>query len=127
MVICTYSVHITMVNFSPLFSIKIDSSSAQLAPFMLENTLSASSNHLFYFGYNIFLLKCFIVTSLHSDENVPWLYIHPSVYITMAKFSPVFQHEMELQKYSIRLMYVGEEMQFQIRPVICLKVQYFCS
>ena len=51
-----------------------------------------------------------MVTSSLSDENVPWLYVHPSVYITMAKFSHIFQHENELQKYSIRLMYVGEEM-----------------
>ena len=77
---------------------------------MLENTLSASSNHLFSFGYNVFLLKCFVVTPSHNDENVPLLYTHPPVYITMAKFSSVFQHENELQKYSIRLMYVGEEM-----------------
>ena len=40
MVICTYSVHITMANFSTMFTSKTDSGIAPLAHVMSEKTFS---------------------------------------------------------------------------------------
>ena len=81
MVICPYSAHITMANFSPIFSSKINRLTAQLARLMFWKIFSASSRHLFALKYKIFVQKM-----SHG-------YIYTRVYITMAKFSLIFEKE----------------------------------
>ena len=84
LLLCTYSVHITMRNISPIFQhkiypmvmytpvctynhgefcsmqyfgTKIDPSSARQAHFMLEKRCICNSGHLFAIKYNTFVLK----------------------------------------------------------------------
>ena len=112
--------------FSCISASKLIAQVLNLLPLCYRDHIKFQLHPFISFRYNIFSLNCYVVTSSHSDENVPWLYIHPSVYMTMAKFSPVFPDENSLKKCSIGLFYVQEEMQLQKRPVISFKVQYCC-
>ena len=67
MVICTYSVHITMANFSPIFSGQINRSTSQVAHLMFGKIFSAFCRYLFHLKYNILPRKCLVVTSSYSD------------------------------------------------------------
>ena len=68
MVICTYSVHITMANFSPAFRAKINRSTSQVAHFMFGKIFSACCRYLFHLKYNVLPRKCLVVTSSYSDD-----------------------------------------------------------
>ena len=41
--------------------------------------------------------------------TIPWLYIHPSVYITMTNFSAIFKHENWSLKFPIVSFYVKKD------------------
>ena len=68
MVICTYSVHITMANFFKYFRAKMNRSTSQVAHFMLGKIFSASCRYLLPLKYNILPRKCLVVTSWYSDH-----------------------------------------------------------
>ena len=78
---------------------------------MFEKIFSASCRYLFHLKYNILPRKCLVVTSSYSDHvtTVPWLYIHPFVYITMTNFSTIFKHENWSLKFPIVSFYVEKE------------------
>ena len=68
MVICTYSVHITIANFSPIFQAKMNGSTSQVAHLMLGKIFSACCRYLFPLKYNISPRKCLFVKSSYSDH-----------------------------------------------------------
>ena len=53
MVICTYSVHITMANFFKYFEAEINRSTSQVAHFMFGKIFSASCRYLLPLKCNI--------------------------------------------------------------------------
>ena len=53
MVICTYSVHITMANFSPQNRAKINRSTSQVVHFKFGKIFSRYCRYLFHFKCNI--------------------------------------------------------------------------
>ena len=68
MVICTYSVQITMANLSPINRAKINRSTSQVAHFMFGKIFTACCMYLFPLKYNILPRKCLVVTSSYSDH-----------------------------------------------------------
>ena len=68
MVICTYSVHITMANFLQYFKAKINRSTSQVAHFMFGKIFSACCRYLFHLKQNILPKKCLVVTSSYRDH-----------------------------------------------------------
>ena len=67
MVICTYSVHITMANFFKYFRAKINRSTSQVAHFMFGKIFSASCRYLLPLKCNVLPRKCLVVASSYSD------------------------------------------------------------
>ena len=68
MVICTYSVHITMANFLQFFKAKINRSTSQVAHFMFGKIFSACCRYLFHLKQNILPKKCLVVTLSYRDH-----------------------------------------------------------
>ena len=68
MVICTYSVHITMAKFFKFFTAKMNRTNSEEAHFMLGKIFSASCRYLLPLKYNILPRKCLVVTSSYSDH-----------------------------------------------------------
>ena len=68
MVICTYSVHITMANFSAIFQAKMNRSTSQVAHFMLGKIFSAGCRYLLPLKYNISPRECLVITWSYSDH-----------------------------------------------------------
>ena len=98
----SYSDHVARTGFSLKKSIslenlrtKIHSLTVPMLWHMLRTICNGSSCFLFPLKHHILPRICFVVTSSYSDHvtTVPWLYIHPSAYITMTNYSAIFKHE----------------------------------
>ena len=98
----SYSDHITTAGFSLRKSIffenlstKIHSLTGPMLCHMSRTVCNGSSCFLFSLKYHISCRKCFVGTWSYSDHvtTVQWLFIHPSVYITMTNFSAIFKNE----------------------------------
>ena len=68
MVICAYSVHITIANFSPIFQAKMNRSTSQVAHFILGKIFSACCRYLFPLKYNISPRKCLLVIWSYGNQ-----------------------------------------------------------
>ena len=98
----SYSKHVTTAGFSLKKSIFLENLSVEIHSFtgpmlchMLRTICNGGSCFLFSIKYHILHRKRFVVTSSYSDHvtTVPWLFIHPSIYITMTNFSAILKNK----------------------------------
>ena len=68
-----------------------------------------------------------MVTSSYSDHvtTVPWLYIHPFVYITMANFSAIFQGQINRSTSQVAHFMFGKIFSACCRYLLHLKYNVF--